>query len=77
MQVVNLAITLPDKKHPSTQVHISGPGVRELTVEAPMRDLPEAANQPQADVAAREAALAAEARRFQDEYVLGGYPGIY
>jgi len=77
MQVVNLSITLPDKKHPSTRVHISGPGAVELTVEAPMRDLPEAANEPQADVAAKQTALAAEARRVRDEYVLGGYPGIY
>jgi hypothetical protein len=76
MQVVNFSITLPDEKHPSTQVHISGPGVRELTVELPTQDLPESANPPQADVITKESALAAEVRRAQDEYVLGGYAGI-
>ena len=78
MQVVNFSITLPDEKHPSTQVHISGPGprVRKLTLVAPMQGLPEAANQPQADVAAKETA-AAEAHRVRDGYMFGGYPGIY
>jgi hypothetical protein len=76
MLVVNFSITLPDEKHPATQVHISGPGVRELTAEVPMQALSEDTNQSQAGVGTKETALAAEARRAQDEYVLGGYAGI-
>jgi hypothetical protein len=76
MQVVNFSITLPDGTHPSTRVHISGPGVRELTVEVPSHDIGEAANPSHAEFTAKETTLAAEARRAQDEYELGGYAGI-
>jgi hypothetical protein len=75
MQVVNFSSTLPER-HPSTEVHISGPGVRELTLELPTQHLPESANPPQTDVVTKETALAAEVRRAQDENVLGGYAGI-
>ena len=74
MQVVNFSITLPDETHSATQVHVFGPGVRELTIEIPTQALLEAANQPEAEAPAKDAAAAV--RRAQDDYVLGGYAGI-
>ena len=73
MQVVNFSITLPDQKHPVTQVHMYGSGIRELTVEIPTETLPDAANQTHEDPLSKEQAAA---RRAQDEYVLGGYAGV-
>jgi hypothetical protein len=73
MQVVNFSITLPDQKHPATQVHMYGSGIRELTVEIPAETLPDAANQTHEGLLSNEQAAA---RRAQDEYVLGGYAGI-
>ena len=75
MQVVNFSITLPDETHPSAQVHVLGPGIRELTVELPMQKRSEAVNQSSAGVSADNTA-SDSARRAQDEYVLGGYAGI-
>lgn len=71
MQVVNFTITLPDETHPAAQVHVFGPGIRELTVEIPMQDRVEATNQSQA-----KNMSAAATSHAQDEYVLGGYAGI-
>jgi hypothetical protein len=76
MQVVNFSITLPDETHSSTQVHVFGPGIRELIVEVPAEDGAEARNRFQANATSRETASAAAARRAQDDYVLGGYAGI-
>ena len=75
MQVVNFSITLPDETHPSTQVRVFGPGVRELAVEVPAQALREAANQSEAEGSSNDTASAAAVRR-QDGYVLGGYAGI-
>jgi hypothetical protein len=76
MQVVNFTITLPDETHPAAQVHVFGPGVRELTVEIPMQERAEATNQSHGIASEKNMAAAAAASHAQDEYVLGGYAGI-